>query len=300
VHRPPIYAVIVLYNQVPASSTSLAAFIGALSDEPQLRSRFQLLLYDNSPQSQQEGCPSGFAIAYHHDARNLGLAEAYNYALDCAAQISSPWLLLLDQDTEVTPAYLDEVVTLTRELESVPGIAAIVPKLASAKGIKSPTLDFLEWLRRQLQFPRKRALFAGPDLYGAQDQQFSAFNSASVLRVSAVQKIGGFPRTFRLDFLDVAVFNALHAAGSRIFVMHSTLRHELSMDTQRFYEQKSGLERHQNLLRAMVRFVRTYGTPRDLWLTRVWLLRNALNLFVSARDKRFSWASLQQAWRLAG
>jgi hypothetical protein len=29
-------------------------------------------------------------------------------------------------------------------------------------------------------------------------------------------------------------------------------------------------------------------------------LRNALNLFVSARDKRFSWASLQQAWRLAG
>jgi hypothetical protein len=81
--------------------------------------------------------------------------------------------------------------------------------------------------------------------------------------------------------------------------MHSILEHELSMDTKLFYERTGGLARHQNLLAAMVRFVRAYGAPGDLWLVRLWLLRNSLSLFISASDKRFSWASLQQVWRLA-
>jgi GT2 family glycosyltransferase len=291
----PIYTVIVLYNQSPAKSPAVSAFQSTLADFPELRQNFKLLLYDNSPIPQV--APSG--CVYHHDPRNEGLATAYNYALNCAAVEQARWLLLLDQDTMVTPAYLQEAVSCTRQLDDDPAVAAIVPKLRSAKGIKSPTLDFLEWLRRQLQFPRKRALFATAEMYGLQQEQFSAFNSASILRVETLNTVGGFPQEFWLDFLDIAVFNALHSAGKRIFVMHCILEHELSMDTKLFYEKTNGLARHKNLLAAMVRFVHGYGTPGDLWLTRIWLLRNALNLFTSARDKRFCLASLRQAIRLS-
>jgi GT2 family glycosyltransferase len=291
---PQIYAVIVLYNQEPSKSQAVLAFTQALQQGPALNHRFRLLLYDNSAAAGD----AESLFEYRHDPRNEGLATAYNYALERAIAEDSQWLLLLDQDTAVTLAYLQEVLALTLTLDADQRVGAIVPKLESAKGIKSPTLDFLEWLRRQMQFPRKRALFATREMYGLQEEQFSAFNSASVLRVAALQKIGGFPPEFWLDFLDIAVFHRLHGAGLTMFVMHSTLVHELSMDTKEFYEKQGGLARHRNLLAAMVRFVRMHGTPRDLWLTRAWLLRNALNLFTSARDKRFSLASLQQAFKL--
>jgi GT2 family glycosyltransferase len=291
---PTIYVVIVLYNQGPTNSPAMQAFVSALARSAELGRHFQVLLYDNSPEVQ--AAPS--AYAYMHDATNAGLASAYNYALERAAAEQCPWLLLLDQDTEVTAAYLEEVVALTRELAGDLRVSAIVPKLRSEKGIKSPTLDFLEWLRRQAQFPRRRALFATAETYGLQDKQFSAFNSAAVLRVEALQQIGGFPRSFWLDFLDVAVFNSLQATEPRMFIMRATLEHELSLDTKRFYEKDGSLARYQNFLAAMVRFVRGYGTPRDLWLARFWLLKNSIVLLRTSKDRHFSIASFKQAFLL--
>ena len=292
--QPCVYVVIVLYNQPPEKSASLGALLQELESDPRLASAFRVLIYDNSPVTQADLLTSA-SLLYHHDASNQGLAAAYNHALAAAAADDCSWLLLLDQDTVVTRSYLDEALSLTESLRSQPRVGAIVPKLESEKGIKSPTLDFLDWLRRQVQLFSRRPLFAHRELQGLQEDQYSAFNSAAILRVSALQHIGGFPREFWLDFLDVAVFHALHTAGFRMYVMRTALEHELSMDTRRFYEQRSALARHQNLLSAMVRFVRTRGTPRDLRLTRLWLLRNAFDLLRSAHDKRFSLASLKQA-----
>ncbi len=290
----PIFIVIVLYNQQPSESAAVTALTRILNAESALADRFRILLYDNSPQPHTEVT----RFEYLHDAANAGLAKAYNYALEQATAAGSAWLLLLDQDTELTPAYLHEALELSSTLLPDPRVAAIVPKLQSAKGIKSPTLDFLEWLRRQLQFPRRRALFATTELYGFQQQEWTAFNSASLLRVAHLHAIGGFPIEFPLDFLDTAVFRALHAAGWNIWVMHSTLQHELSMDTKAFYERRTGIDRHRSLLFAMTRFVNRHGVARDRWLTRLWLLRNAVNLSTSARDKRFALASLRQAIQL--
>ncbi len=291
---PNIYVVIVLFNQRCADSPAVLAFAELLAIHAELASNFRVLLYDNSPEPQ--AVPPTYE--YRHDPTNEGLAGAYNYALERASAERCAWLLLLDQDTQVTLAYLDEVVTLTRKLADDVRISAIVPKLRSDKGIKSPTLDFLDWLRRQVQFPRRRALFATAETYGLQEEQFSAFNSASVLRVKPLQEIRGFPKAFWLDFLDVAVFNALHASGTRLFVMRAMLLHELSLDTKRFYERDGSLARYQNFLGAMVRFVRGYGTTRDLWFIRFWLFKNAIVLLRTSKDRRFSMASLRQAFLL--
>jgi GT2 family glycosyltransferase len=239
-------------------------------------------------------------IAYQHDASNRGLASAYNYALHCAAEEGCAWLLLLDQDTEVTAAYLKEAASLSASLCVDHRVAAIVPKLEGPLGIKSPTLDFLCWLRRQVQFRNRRPLFATAAMHGLQPAHLSAFNSAAILRVGALLTIGGFPADFWLDFLDVAVFHALDAHAGRIFVMHACLHHGFSMDTEAFYSGPTSLDRHRNMLIAMVHYVRTRGTRSDLLLSRLYLLRNALNLLRRSKDLRFGLLSLRQAFLMQG
>jgi GT2 family glycosyltransferase len=291
---PSIYIVVVLYNQLPVASPAVSSLFESLCASSVQPEQFHLLLYDNSPKA-STALPSHPRLLYFHDARNQGLAVAYNYALQRASEVGCSWLLLLDQDTTVTVEYLREALELAASLVDNPQVSAIVPKLRCDVGIKSPTLDFLESLRRQFQFPRKRKLYAETTLYGLQREQWSAFNSASLLRVSALARVGGFPEEFWLDFLDIATFFALHEDGGRIFVMQTTLKHELSLDTRVFYEQESGLRRYKNVLSAMILFVRKHGRRRDLWLTRFWLLRRALTLMRGARDKRFAAANLWQA-----
>ncbi len=291
-----IFVVVVLYRQKPSESIAVTALSSLLSVDVELASHFQILLYDNSPQAQ----PLTAGFAYIHDATNRGLVQAYNYALHQAVAAKAEWLLLLDQDTELTSAYLQEALELSDSLRLDTRIAAIVPKLEGPMGIKSPTLDFLGWLRRQVEFRHRRMLFATIETYGLQPAQLSAFNSAAVLRVTALQTIGGFPKDFWLDFLDVAVFHALDAAGGRIFVMHSCLRHAFSMDTAGFYVEPSALRRHGNMLAAMVHYVRTRGTRSDLLLARLYLLRNAYNLLRRSRNIRFSVLSLRYAVLMQG
>lgn len=295
-NNPRILAVVVLYRETPQGSRAAQALASCLSADPALASAFSPLLYDNSPQpAEEDAAQLPVANEYVHDARNAGLPAAYNYALARAVEQGCSWLLLLDQDTEITHAYLAEARALTAGHASEERISAFAPKLESVKGIKSPTLDFLEWLRRQMQFPRRRPLFVSRETYGVQEEQISAFNSASILRVSTLRKIGGFPKEFWLDFLDVAVFHALHRAGGRVFVMEATLQHDLSLDARGFYDRENAFDRHRNFLNAMVRFVQEYGRARDRWLNRLWLLRYAATLFRSARSKRFAFESLRQA-----
>jgi len=292
--RAAILIVLVLYRQSLRQSRSWITLEKSFAEAPALRGHFDLLIYDNSPNLSDEDLSGLEDSLYVHDQHNSGLAGAYNYALRLAAERQTPWLLLLDQDTTLTADYLAEVAAVTSTVLDQPTVAAIVPKLESPKGIKSPTLDFLDWLRRQFKLNR-RPLFVDRDIHGLQHEQFAAFNSGAVLRVSALQAIGGFPSEFWLDFLDVAVFHALHHAGGRVYILHACLSHDLSMDSTGFYDASGAFDRHINVLQAMIRFVKRHGTPADRRLHRFWLLRNAWSQWKNTSDKRFAKASLYRA-----
>ena len=95
------------------------------------------IVYDNSPTA-QELPETPFACTYHHDPANPGLAVAYQFALRQAERETIPWLLLLDQDTTVTPDYLAEALHLVNEFQDQPEWAAIVPKLIQDGVVLSP------------------------------------------------------------------------------------------------------------------------------------------------------------------
>ena len=213
---PNIQAIVVLYQLPFAESPSCMGLEHALAQGLIPSDRLDLLVADNSPDAQP--LPPAFAGAYLHDGTNPGLARRYNQALARALDQGASWLLLLDHDTHLTDEYLHEVLALAESLEPRQEIAIVVPKLTMDGRLLSP------------HGPRYRAetYTVDRDSYGIFPVSVRAFNSGALMRVSALQAIGGFPEDYWLDYLDHATMHRIQQHGGRVFVMHATLEHELS------------------------------------------------------------------------
>ena len=292
-----VLATVVIYNRSIENSEAVQALLGCFAEDPALAAEFRVLLYDNSSEAQAPPQISTVDVSYHHDELNGGLAVAYNHALGLAVEAGIPWLMLLDQDTRVTAEYLHEVLALQPVAAQDPQIVAFAPKLAGPTGPRSPAMDFLDALHRQVILPRRRRpLILPPETYGPQHQHTVAFNSGAVLSTRAVQAIGGFPTAYWLDFLDMAVFHDLYRHGGHLFVMRSTLEHSLSVVEDDFLERSTSLSRHRNILSAMTHYVKTNGTAWERLLHRGWLTRNFFSLVSRRGGLRFALASLSQAF----
>jgi GT2 family glycosyltransferase len=276
---PGIVAVAVLYRRSIRESESVSSLLRILSDHPEWQSAFSLLLYDNSPEPQTVPPDLPLTPMYLHDPSNGGLAPAYNYALGRALASGAPWLLLLDQDTTLTVDYLTEALARIRELHGDPRIGAIAPKLTAAGNIYSPESDFL--YRMRMQFRSIAHPVALTDV-GVQARPMSAYNSGTLVRVSALEAAGGFPTDFWLDYLDHATFQELDRRGYRIFVMQSTLHQKLSHSDINDVPHW----RHHSVLTAQTRFLHRYGNWRERIFFRIYLLRTCFFLFINCKDRR--------------
>jgi len=279
-HSPSsILSVIVLYNRELSQSQSVSSLLQILKENPGWATHFSLVLYDNSPQPQSHTFLADFPIHYVHDPSNGGLARAYNHALERAASDEREWLLLLDQDTSLTPEFISELVATSEAVHSRREVAAIIPKLQVKGKIESPSDDFFDQMRRQFEEPQP---VMNQDVVGVQQQRLCSYNSGSALRVAALQSIGGFPAEFWLDFLDHAVFHALYSKGYRVYVMRATLPHDAS------YSDVGSIPswRLHNILLARTLFVKKNGSFIDRTLYRIWLLRHSRSLRNSCKDPR--------------
>jgi GT2 family glycosyltransferase len=282
-----ILSVIVLYNRELAHSQSVSSLVQILKENPEWAKHFSLVLYDNSPQPQSHTLQANFPIHYVHDPSNGGLASAYNAALRQAESEGRDWLLLLDQDTSPTREFLSELLE-TVSLHAATEVAAVVPKLMVQGIIHSPATQFIDQMRSQFQAPKEPI---DKDVAGVLQQPMNAYNSGATIRVSALRSIGGFPAEFWLDFLDHAVFHALHAHGYRMYVLRAALMHEASHSD---IGSVPGWRLH-NVLMAQTLYVKRRGNFVDRLLYRIWLLRHSKNL---RHDPRMRRETIMQAFRL--
>jgi GT2 family glycosyltransferase len=283
-----ILSVIVLYNRELAHSQSFTSLLQILKENPEWAKHFSLMLYDNSPQPQSHTLQANFPIHYVHDPSNGGLASAYNSALLQAESEAREWLLLLDQDTSPTREFISELLETVTSLDAATEVAAVVPKLMVQGFVHSPAVQFIDQMRRQFQAPK------GPidrNVTGVLQQPMSAYNSGATIRVAALRSIGGFPPEFWLDFLDHAVFHALHAHGYRMYVLRATLVHDASHSDIGSVPSW----RLHNVLMAQTLYVKRRGNFMDRLLYRIWLLRNSRNL---RHDPRMRRETVMQAFRL--
>jgi GT2 family glycosyltransferase len=213
----PILAVVVLYRTAFEASKTLAGLMQAMDEDPTLRTSFDVLVWDNSPEPLQS---AAFPFRYHHVAQNEGVAGAYNGAARLAREQDAAWLLLLDHDTSVTGDFLRGMQQHAERVGGDEGIAAIVPFLYAGDFVLSPRL----WrFARHVALPRPAATYTERRL-------IFAANSGTLIRVSGLEAIGGYSPRFWLDYSDIYVFQRFYEHGFGVRIAGDlTLEHEVAM-----------------------------------------------------------------------
>ena len=199
--------------------------------------RTEILLYDNTPSGTlPEDLPAN--IRYVASTANTGLATAYNLAVRMAAEGGFPWLLTLDQDTELPENFLQEMGALASRYQADASVAAIVPRIVADSRVVSPY-----WYRRHT-FPQ----WFAEGYSGLPARAVYAFNSGSLLRVAAIREAGGYSPLFWLDSSDIWLFRQFERQGLRMFVAGALrLQHDFSMSGK---GGKMSLARYRNAVEA--------------------------------------------------
>jgi GT2 family glycosyltransferase len=265
-------------------SRGIKSLLKALSEDETSAKTIELMVCDNTPYKQAP--PASFSGRFYRDVTNPGLARWYNLALRDAKKNGISWMLLLDQDTEATAAYIIEVIAQTEALENKRGIAAIVPKLVQNGVVCSPLTP--PTYRHPRPFDQ--------NFSGVASSRLHVFNSGSVLRVSALNDAGGFPEDFPLDYLDHATFAALQSQGGKLFVLQSSLQHDLSSNNVRRTD-AAAIARHQSTLTAERRFYKRNGSTQDRLYRRLRLLRGAMGVLVRHGAVGWSFRMMKAALR---
>jgi len=230
-----VFIVIVLYGKEPEDCSPLQFL---LTNGHCFFSDYELLIYNNF--NQINILPQNNYQVINASENNF-LSEAYNYALEQAVKTQKKWLLLLDQDTELTIDYLQELIKIF-DTDIPENLGAIVPQVISKKSFISPNTYF------PLTGPHffKKAIKKA----GIYNNCFSAINSGTILDVETINETGGFSSKYPLDGLDFWYFFQLYRKKKYIYVMNAVLEHNLSV----FNYQTIDVLRYQSILDSELRF----------------------------------------------
>ena len=100
-----ILAVVVRYQMPLSESPTVQGLCDALSSQLILARDYSVMIWDNSPEAIVNPQLS-IVFLYRHSKVNLGISGACNCAVEYAIEHGYPWVLLLDQDTQITEEFL--------------------------------------------------------------------------------------------------------------------------------------------------------------------------------------------------
>ncbi|MHB8845078.1 MAG: glycosyltransferase [Nitrospirota bacterium] len=260
-----ILAVIIVYNQLIRETTTYRTLIASV-DASNRRGDICVIVYDNSRQAQQGDSAESIISRYVHDPMNGGLSTGYNYALDYALVNNCDWLLLLDQDTELS---VDFVSTLMNDISGVQDkkvIVAVVPKVFCGDAPISPF-----FVRLGGTFQTIRRFDKTIEKY-----EIGAINSGSAVRVSYLEAIGGFNAAFKLDMLDHWLFHTMYLDNKRLLISDTVIRHKLSVQDYSSID----YHRYNSIISAEVTYYKNYRSAMDYVVFKVRLAIRAFKLLL--------------------
>lgn len=231
--------VVVLYNLTFLESTTITSLNKLLASGsfPEIT---EVLIFDNSSES---NIPSRLEqrFSYYHSGENVGLARAYNYALE---QINPAveWLVTLDQDTVISREYLNELIVKASKLPKT--VVAIAPIIKDQQQQISP-------VRSDTLRPLHKPLPKSDHTYS---QDIMVINSATAVRVDFLQKIEGYNEVFSLDYLDHWLSWKIFEESSSLMILKASLLHSLSV----LHHSELSSSRYQNILASEGVFFKRY------------------------------------------
>lgn len=153
----------------------------------------QVFIFDNTDEKdwilENPNLQTGVETHYQHDSLNPGISYAYNSIAQYAEIKAIPWIVFLDQDTELPLDFYCkyvEMVTARNDFK----IAA--PKIYANNGLLSPA-KFIDY--RSYSLPEIKE-----DSIGF--SKVSCINSGLLISTKFYFQCGGYNRNLRLDFCD--------------------------------------------------------------------------------------------------
>jgi GT2 family glycosyltransferase len=273
-------AVMVRYKTPLEDSRTLRGLRDALQENPALASAYRVLIWDNSPEPIADPrLPASFL--YRHSKANLGPSGAFNEARRYAREHGQTWMLLLDQDMEIHAEFLLAMLRHRRAVEGRSEIAAIAPTVCVGDIVVSPRRQRFNCLR---PYPPKES--------GVAPGEAIAINSGCMVRVSAVEQIGGFSTDFWLDYSDMDLFHRFYLHGMRVWRAPDTeLQHDMTvMD----YDRLMTCWRYRNFSNAESAFNDLYNGPLENAVQTLRVFVRAIRQRRKYRNPEFSRIAWEQ------
>lgn len=233
-----------------------------------------LFIYDNSTHAQKDCLFERETVYYIHDKTNPGLAKAYNQAKEYLKNIEADLLLLMDQDTQLTDSYIQQLINMKKKED----IVAYVPIIYSHKRQISP-ISTASYVNGQ-----SKVITCG-EYYS----EIMAINSGTALTKQFLEELGEFNEAFPLDFLDHWLFWKIVQLNKGISVVDNQLEHHLSVLD---YKQMS-LERYCSILKAETLFYQKYASNHFLSYKKH-LRYRLLKQFFLVKNKKIFFKTLSE------
>lgn len=224
--------VVVLYHMTASESSTIESLNTLLTSEAfsEIRS---ILIFDNSEQAAEpQGLDARFT--YHHSQTNVGLAQAYNTALNQMSE-AAVWLITLDQDTTISYEYLEALIKKATQLPE--SVVAIAPIINDQKQQISP-------VRSDTLRPLHKELPQGNQMY---PKDIMVINSGTAVRAQFLREIGGYNLSFPLDYLDHWLSWRIFFEKKQMYILSNELQHQLSVLD---YAKRMNFFRYQAILSA--------------------------------------------------
>lgn len=270
--------VVVLYNMTFSESPTIISLNQLLASGafPEIR---KILIFDNSEQGTEPVELEGRFI-YYHSKKNVGLAQAYNYALD-QSNDDTEWLMTLDQDTKLTKEYLSELISTSSELSET--VAAVAPIVTDNERQISPVRsDTLRPLHTEL--PKKNRVYS---------KDIMVINSGTAIRTIFLRKLGGYNIHFPLDYLDHWLCWRIFNEHQQIYILSNKLEHQLSVLD---YKNHMNLSRYLAIIQAEKCYYYLYNKQLLPQYRRQLLLRGCKQILTG----RFNYGKLTFEFLISG
>lgn len=269
-----ILAVVVRYKTSLRNSQTVQSLVRIFGEQPHLLESVGVVVWDNSPAPlANPGLP--FPVTYRHSAQNLGVAGAYNRAMEIAELAGCSWLLLLDQDTSLPDRFLPRMLELAHQMEPRAEIAAIAPFLVDRGRPISPG-QLLSNGVKLIRCPFE----------GVHPGRMYAANSGTLVRVSSLREIGGFDENFWLDLSDIVAFHLLYERGKVLYIAGDLrLRHRVTLND---YDGSMSPQRYMNFINAEGAYWDIYRRPSERLLQTGRLLLRSFRQLFRYRNKAYA------------
>lgn len=268
-----IQIIIVLYKTILQESISYQSFKKYCAS---LTVPYTLLIYNNSP---EVTIPLSTEYTLINATSNRYLQGAYSEALQLAQQNKADWLLLLDQDTALTAEYFSSISNFLYQ-DNATDYCAAVPNLCQESIHLSPCC-YPKWVGPFWQSYLKP--YTNKIAEERKSEIYMAFNSATLLSVSAICQVGGFDEQYPLDMLDYRYFYQLHLQGGKMYVLDTVLQQKLSLLS---IEDSMSIERYKSYLSSCLRFAKQLSV-RCVLLYKLRLCRTIAAQLLKKSKRKF-------------